>query len=740
MGGNGMRVRVGTVLLLAWLPATAAAQQRGGVISGVVRDAEGRPLAQARVVVLPGARAAESGSDGRFEIRQLSAGTYRLDVSLIGYAPQQRQLRVEPGEVAAVELNLAATPLTLGGLQVTASTGARLPTAVTQATAQLSGRALDRELGGSIAQTLRNQPGVAVRSMGPGASMPVVRGLTGDRVLVLQDGQRTADLAGSADDHGVTIDPLAAQRVEVVRGPATLLYGNNALGGVVNVISGDVGGNAPVRREVAVALQTETAYPGAALSVRAAVPVGGSWAVTARAGARTAGDMRIAGGAPGDRLANTQMRSANAGVTLARVAPTWSGSMSVRAYDFRYGLPVPPDAEAVELEGGRLELVSRAELAFPSRTFPAARIDATLQDYGHDELGPGGELLQRFALGTGGLNLLLQQAALGPAREGAFGVSVLVKDYSATGPAALTPPATSRALGAFGFQEFGLGAVALQLGARVDRYGIASRATSKFGAGVSRTFDAVSGSAGLRLPLSASVTAGITAARSFRAPTVEELFSAAPHAGTGAVEFGDPRLREERGRSIEGVLHVRGDRVNGQFAAWVNRVDNMVQLAFVRDTVIGAATLPVFVHAQAPASLRGVEGAVELALFRNVAVSLRGDWLHTAQHDGKPLSFMPPPRLGAGVRREDGPLSLGLELHHDFARHRTGEAAETATAAHTILRADAGLRIRVAGRPQSISLRVDNLTNALYHEATSRTKDFAPAAGRNIALLYRSWF
>jgi iron complex outermembrane receptor protein len=157
-----------------------------------------------------------------------------------------------------VDVRMVATPLTLGGIEVTASGTGRAPAAVVQATAQLSGRALERELSGTLAQTLKYQPGIAVRSNGPAAAMPVMRGLTGDRVLVLQDGQRASDLAGSASDHGVTIDPLAAQRVEVVRGPATLLYGNNALGGVVNVISGDVSGGMPLSPQLALAAQTET--------------------------------------------------------------------------------------------------------------------------------------------------------------------------------------------------------------------------------------------------------------------------------------------------------------------------------------------------------------------------------------------------------------------------------------------------------------------------------------------------
>ncbi|HSJ09375.1 MAG TPA: TonB-dependent receptor [Longimicrobiales bacterium] len=732
-----MHLRVHTTITALILGLAAPLAAHAQALRGVVLDDEGRPLAMAQVVALPGGGETLTGSDGRFMLRQLPPGEYRLRVALIGYAPVERAFRIGGGALEPLELRLKPSPLTLGGIQVTATGVARDPSAVTQATSQLSGRALERELSGTVAQTLKYQPGIAVRSNGPAASMPVMRGLTGDRVLVLQDGQRTSDLAGSADDHGVTIDPLAAQRVEVVRGPATLLYGNNALGGVVNVISGDVSGGVPLSAQLAVLAQTESAYPGYALSARALTPIGDAWSVTARGGIRSSDDMRI-GDDPvfGKALPNTDARSRNGSVAVTHAARRWTASMAVRGYDFSYGIPVPRGAEPVDLRGERRELTGRTEWELAG-AFPSVRADFTVQDYAHDELDSQDVVQQRFELGTRTLNVLVRQATLGPLRDGAWGASVLRKHYAATGPAALTPAADSRTWGVFGFQELSLGIAALQVGARFDRYAIESRTSTKFGDGVARSFDALSGSAGLRVPLGAALSIGITAARSFRAPTVEELFSAAPHAGTGSVEYGDPALDEERGRSFEAVAHLRTARVNGQVAAYHNRVHNYVQLAYVQDTVIAGATLPVFVYAQSPATLRGVEGSLEVALTPHVLAAARGDWLRADRDDSTPLSFMPPPRVGFTLRRDDGRISVGGDVHHELQQHRTGAADEAPTHAHTILRLDGGYRFRIRGRVHSITLRIDNLTNELHREATSRTKDFAPAAGRNIALGYR---
>ena len=230
------RIIISFVLLI--FGGVAAAQaQRPATVVGVVVDDSGSPVPSAEIVTGSPPRIVLTGRDGRFRFQPAGWDSVELRVSAPGHAPVRIRTALRDD---ALRIVLTRTPLRLPGFQVTATPGARDPLAVTQSTSQLAGGALEREQGSSLAETLRREPGVAVRFMGPAATMPVLRGLTGDRVLVLQDGRRSGDLAGSADDHGVTIDPLAAHRVEIVRGPATVMYGNNAMGGVVNVVSGDI--------------------------------------------------------------------------------------------------------------------------------------------------------------------------------------------------------------------------------------------------------------------------------------------------------------------------------------------------------------------------------------------------------------------------------------------------------------------------------------------------------------------
>ena len=739
--------KVGVVALVAGIvsiaPAAARAQATGR-IAGSVHDAAGQPVPGAQVLVDGRLRAGATGGDGGFVVLGVEPGVRRLRVLAMGYAPAERAVTVAAGAAGEpVRIRLEHTPLTLPGIQVTASPAASEVGAVAQATSQLAGRALERELGGTLAHTLRAQPGVAMRSMGPAATMPVLRGLTGDRVLVLHDGQRTGDLAGSADDHGVTVDPLSAQRVEVVRGPATLLYGNNALGGVVNVISADIPAHVPGRAEWSAGLHSESAYPGGAASLKVTAPLGGAWAGTLRVGGRSTGDVRIPADAVlGSRLRNTDLESWNGALGIGRAGERAEGGAVARAYTFGYGLPVPPGANPVSLRGRRYELRAGGEVRTRTRLAARVRADAAVQDYAHDEVDDTrGHTLQRFVLQTRTAGVRVHQAPAGRLADGAWGLSALWKAYDATGPEALTPPADSRGLGVFGFQELRLmGGAALQLGGRYDDYRIASGTSEKFGAGRARAFRAVSGSAGLRVPLAEGWTAAVSAARSFRAPTVEELFSAAAHAGTGAVELGNPALRAEHGVSVEGLLRVQRPRWTGQLAAYRNRIDDYVFLAARGDTVLYGVRLPVLEYAQGTAVLRGLEGQVEVAATQSLVVGMMGDWLHAEHADGTPLSFMPPPRVGGTVRWDDGRWMLGADLHHEMRQDRVGAAAELPTPAHTTVRLTAGVRVPWAGSLHSITLRAENLTNEMHREATSRIKDFAPGPGRNLSLLYRVMF
>ena len=553
-----------------------------------------------------------------------------------------------------------------------------------------------------------------------------------------------------------------------MRGPASLLYGSSALGGVVNVVENDIPDAVPSELTGFLAGQSESVNPGGSGSLELTVPVGEEWALTARGSARSLADYSAGGGLT---LPNTFSRSQSGAAGVGYVGESLNGGLAYRGSRFDYGLPAPAgDAElGAHIDGRRDELIGRTTFTLGAAGVRSLRLDGTAQWYSHDEIEASGDVGTSFSLRTQTLNALARTATGG--LSGAIGAQTLFKQYAATGEEALTPAANSHSVGAFAFQEFALGRArdggppaSLQAGARLDRYVIESTASDdpKFGRAVSRDFTRFSGSLGASVPLSGAVTLSGSLARAFRAPTVEELFSNGFHAALGTYDVGSARLDAETNTGVEGVLRVESDRVTAQFAAYYNRIDGFITPAFVGDTAVEVdgelVTVPLNRYAQADAALRGLEGQAEFRVAPRLVVGTMGDLVRgDFRHGGDPLPLLPAARLGGSARYDDGHFSVGGELRHAFARTdvaaaascpaagRASEATPVAcvdlpTAAYTVVDLSAGYSLIVGGYVHTLTLRADNVGDTRYYDATSRIKRFAPNPGRNVSLVYKLLF
>lgn len=725
-------------------------------VRGVVTDSSGAPLQDVQVVVNQLNRVAVTNDSGRFVFTGLPAGSYHLTAIQLGFRPGHADVVVHAdGPDVAVRIMMArATSITqLGSIQVTATPVGTDPRDVAQSTTDISAAQLSRSLSGTVAQTLSNEPGISVRYNGPAASTPVIRGLTGERILVLQDGQRAGDLSSTSSDHSVSIDPLTAQRIEVVRGPASLLYGNNALGGVVNVISNDLPTSIPEHVDGYANASSESATPGAATAIGVTVPLSTSLALVGRGEARRGGDLRMGGGV---MLPNSYFHNYSGSGGLGYVGSAATGGLLYRRYSFDYGLP-SADNEGSHIEGTRDELSGRAELTSPPSIFTSLRLSGTAQWYGHDEIESTGAIGTSFKLRTQTVDVL-GQTQFGRV-TGAVGASGLLRQYSATGEEALTPAANSDGAGVFVYEEIPLTSTAdpharaprLQFGGRYDLYSIDSKTGDpKFGAARSLDFNNVSGSIGLAMPLAEGVSLGVSAARAFRAPTVEELFSNAFHAAAGTYDYGNPDLKSETNQGLDAVLRAENDRISAQVSGYYNRISNYIAPTIVKDTVLddpnGPVTVPLNRFSQADATIRGIEGRVEVQALPHTALGVMGDLLRGEFVNGDALPYMPPARIG-GLARYDGPkLTFDAEYRHAFAQTRVPQAAASddpaavATGAYDLVNASVGYSFTAGGKLSSLTLRADNLFDAQYREASSRIKNFAFNPGRNVALVYRLLF
>jgi iron complex outermembrane receptor protein len=604
-----------------------------------------------------------------------------------------------------------------------------------------------------VAQTLSNEPGIAVRYNGPAASAPVIRGLSGERVLVLQDGERAGDLSATSPDHAVSIDPLVAQRIEVVRGPASLLYGNNALGGVVNVITNDLPTSIPEHVDGYVNMSGESATPGGATAIGVTVPLTSTLALVGRGEARRASDLRMG---KGQKLPNSYLRN-NSGVAgLGYVGTNLTGGLIYRGYGFNYGLP-SADTAGVHIEGSRHEVSGRTELSAPPAIFTSLRLNGSAQWYRHQEIEKTGAVGTAFQLRTQTLDAL-GRTMFGRV-SGAVGASGTFRQYSATGEEALTPAANSNGAGLFVYEEIPLAGgddpharvPKLQIGGRYDLYSLTSKTGDpKFGPGRSLQFNHVSGSIGVSVPLAEGITLGVSAARAFRAPTVEELFSNAFHAANGTYDVGNPNLKSETNQGFDAILRAEGERVTAQVSGYYNRVNNFIAPNVVKDTIIDQGGVPTAVplnrFSQADATLRGLEGRVEVEVLPKVVLGTVGDMVRGAFVNGGALPYMPAARLGGLARYDGTTYMLDAEYRHAFAQTRVpasvvaADPASVPTEAYDLVNLAATYNFTAAGRLNSLTLRADNLLDKRYREATSHIKEFAFNPGRNVALVYRLLF
>jgi iron complex outermembrane receptor protein len=787
MSGAPHRTSTALAAVALVLSARVLGAQADAVAGRVVDAAGGAPIAAAQVTLVDGGRTATTGADGRFALGGAGAGVHVVIVRRIGYAPETRRLAAG----VPTEIRLRATALALPSVTVRApGRERRLGDAVSPGTV-LEGAALDRQLAGSVAATVAGEPGVTMRTNGPMAAQPVVRGLTGDRVLVLEDGQRTGDVATTAPDHAVTVDPLTARRVEVVRGPAGLLYGGNVLGGLVNVVREDVPRTRPQRVGGFVGAQGESVNAGGSVGGALDLPVG-PLAVRATGSRRVGGDTRT----PRGVLPFTDLEAHDAGLGVA-----WTGRAGfagVAARDVRSAYGVPSSFGGLTLPGSHVGGVyvalrrstARAEASWRRDSAAVRSVDVAVQGvrFEQDEQERGGFVGTRFGqlAATGDVVMRYAHRAglpRGARGSGAIGAWGQWRDFRATGSYTGTRPAEVHAGALYGFEEVRVGRVALSLGARLDRLRVTplDSTPSRLLPDVrTRAFAALSGALAVAVDVREGARIGVSAARGARPPAVEELYSAGPHLATYAYEIGNPALRAERARGVDLFARVDRPGLAAEVAGFVSRIDDFVFQAPLVDAATGLPQrdprlrrYPVYQAAQAGARLVGAEGRVQwelpLGALPGLALDATASWVRGTRVDAAgagPLPAMPPLRARVQLRRERPRwfAAVGTEMAarqgrvpapppgvadaraacvpraaSDGAQDEAGllPAEFCATPGWALLNGSAGVRWPLGARLHAITLVVDNALDATWRDHLWRAKQLAPQPGRNLRLLYR---
>jgi iron complex outermembrane recepter protein len=715
-------------------------------IDGVVVDAEtGQPLGGTLVRIVGLGRQDVAHENGEFHLVNLPAGRHTVVFERIGYRQEVRIVELARRQVVELRVEMRPSALALPGIVVTGTAGARLGGEAVRPVNVVSGQELARKLDATLASTLQNEPGLAVTSIGPATARPVIRGLGGDRVLVLEDGARAGDLSSSSGDHALSVDPLNAQRIEVVRGPSALLYGSNAIGGVINVIRDEVPSSVPDRATGMVTLQGQSMNSGLGAGGSALVGAG-EYALRGEGSFRTGSDVRT----PTGPLSNTDLRTYSLAAGASRVTGRGHGGLAYRYYDNAYGIPggfVGSHPEGVDIEMRRHSLHGEAHLRRSFGPFQALDLDAIYTNYYHRELEAADIIGTEFGLLTAAAEVIARHDERGPFSAGALGTRFSWTDFVAGGSTS-TPPSQEWTAAAFLLEEMALGRTRLQGGARIDWHRIAPGDTTTqldIGRVRTRTFASVSASLGAVYELTPVTSVGVSAARAYRTPDTGELFSQGPHLAAFSYEVGNPDLNAETGFGLDAFIRVAHDRMHGELAVFRNALNDYI---YYRDTgTLSSGGLPIHQATGADAVLDGVEASFSWELVRHVVASGVVSWVRgTLTTDDTPLPMMPPLHGHLAGRYERPAYAVGVTVRAAAEQDRVAAAEfETATPGYTTLDFDAGYRWSALGRVHSITMRLDNATDALILDHLSRIRDRdtgvrAPGPGRNVSLIYRVIF
>lgn len=600
---------------------------------------------------------------------------------------------------------------------------------------------------------MATQPGITQSYFGPGASRPIIRGLGGDNIRVLENGLSTLDASAVSPDHAISLEPLLANRIEVIRGPAALLYGPTAIGGVVNTLTNRIPDEA-----IPVPIRGVAEIRGNSVNFeRAAVGFveGGykGFAYHLDGFGRKTDDLSIPGFARSERLRkvdplppgeseakgtlpNSSIETKGGSGGLSYIGSAGYIGLSPSVYQSNYGTVAEPDV-TIDLQQLRLDFAGALNTPLPRVTTIKAKL--ALVDYDHTEF-EGAEAGTTFKNRGYDLRVEGLHEKLGPV-EGAVGLESILSDFSALGDEAFLPKTLTNGQSVFAFEEMVVDPVRLQAAGRIDYQGVEADADPQFGPGSSRSFVTGGASLGAIYTPIEPYALALSLAYAGRPPNAEELYADGPHLATGQFEIGDRDLSPQQSFGVDVSVRKTAGQLTGSIGGFYNRFIDYIALLPNGETN-PEFDLPIFLFENIGASFVGMEAEATLNVLdwgaHRVDLTAKADYVE-AQNltSNEPLPFIPPFRFGVGGEYTWDDFQAGLSVFRAISQYRVPEdecssqfpSACLPTDGYTLLNAGAAYQLKVGPTHLNLFLRGVNLANQKVREAASVLKDVAPLGG-----------
>ena len=671
-------------------------------------------------------------ASGRFKFDAVPEGQQTLQFLKVGYQRFEQVVDVN-ASTPYLKIELAALPFQLNTIRVYGSN--RYLSQFEETTdLALDEEELQRRLGMTLANTLADETGISERTMGRATARPVIRGLGGDRLLILENGERTGDKSASSADHAVSIDPTTAEGVEITRGPAALIYGSSTLGGVINVKSNNIPQVLPRRLDMHLTFQSESVNSGLTGTTGFTVPIG-DFAGSFEWNRRLASDIRT----PVGILENTALSNVNFSGGASLIKPWGFIGASGSSYRSDYGVPGSPEGHIrgvnIELDKQRYE--GQMEYRFNTPMLEKVRLQTAYTRYQHQEFESNGRLGVEFGLLT--YNVSAMAHVLGNA---VAGVSGEYRDHATDG-FYWTPHTREFALAGFYLNQRNFDKFTLQGAIRYDlrrsepfRPGAVVRA----GTVQRRDFNGFSGATSGIYHWTDRLSTGATLMKTFRAPGIEELFSDGPHLAVYSYEIGNVELEPENGYGTELFVKYARDRFRLNLVLFRNQIQNYLipMHSGKKEWGSGAAGwLWIYQYMGHDVVMDGTEIQIGGEVLSQIHLHLNMSYVNgTLQADGRPLERVPPLNGKFVISYTPAPLHLHVTSRFAGSQTRLGEFEEP-TDGYLVYDIGSYLNFSWWQLENMVVFEIENLLDTAYREHLSRIKAVMPEPGRNVKFLYK---
>ncbi len=723
---------IGTLILLPGISLFSKI-----VFSGIVINEEtGQPLDNATIRIRELKLTLPAKEDGSFSINITKPDMYNIEISSIGFKTFLQTIDISEKDSSIRYFRLTPYSVTTPTVIVTAKSYSSKFEEIQERTSTLAGKDLQKDMGATLAATLKNETGISIRSMGPAPARPVIRGLSGNRITISEDGIEVKDLSASSPDHAVTIEPSTLEKIEVFRGPKALLFNSSTIGGVVNVVHHSIPISLPENVNFSAGLYGESANRGYSGSLSGEIPLN-PFVLKGEFSYKSSQNLRT----PLGVLQNSGYTNMNYSTAISYVNDSTIGGLSFSEFSSDYGIPggfIGGHPKGINIELFKRNINAKSVIHFHQGFVDNIEMNLNRTYYHHKEFESNNSIGAEFVSTDYFGNILINQNKLALFENGSFGLNFAYKDMQ-MGGYVFTPPTTSYYCSPVIYENITFDHLFIQFGLRYDFTKFipeTGNPISKIGLIIPREFNTFSLAVSGMYEVWRHHFLGLNLSKSSRAPSSEELYSEGPHLAAYSFETGNPALKAEYGYGTELFFYQKRDNAYLMLTGYLYEMPSYI---LPRNTgqINYSQLLPIFSTSNEYVRIKGFEIQGDFFLTKYLSFDASFSYTNgTIVHTDSPMPMIPPFKALFDIKYFSKQFNCGLRTEIASAQNRV-DRFEQPTEGYVVFGLYSQYSFMIGKMSNNISFSIDNLTNTVYRNHLSRIKSIVPESERNFKFVYK---